>query len=172
MQQGRAERRLLGREFVRTDGKARVLVPVRMREALGEKVTMTTGLFGELRCHRDDSFWAYGEELLNQCDNHRQQEVISEHVLSVAMPGLEFDPSGRLTIREQFRGETEIDRNTDVVVVWRVEGWMEIWNRAKYDDYRKNLGTFNGPLMEFLESLKLPAESTDSARPAPRRAAK
>jgi DNA-binding transcriptional regulator/RsmH inhibitor MraZ len=141
-----------------------------MREALGGKITMTTGLFGELRCYSDDSFEDYGNDLFNWCTNARQREVISEHVLSVALPGVECDPSGRLTIRDQFRDETAIGRDTDVVIVWRVEGWMEVWNRIQYELYRKDPGNYKGSLMGFLESLQLPTEPAAPAQPRTRRA--
>jgi DNA-binding transcriptional regulator/RsmH inhibitor MraZ len=127
---------LLGREFARTDVKARVLVPKPMREALGSRITMTTGMLGEIRCYRDDAFVRYMQELMNGCSNEGDRERLDQHVFSVARQGLEFDPSGRLTIRDDYRKESQIDKATDVVIVWRTGGWMEIWNRSEYEAYR------------------------------------
>ena len=162
---GGAKRRLLGREFSRTDSKARVLVPVRMRDELGGQITMTTGLLGELRCYRDDSFVAYADYVLTQCEDGDDRDRLSQHILSPAMTGLEFDPSGRLTVRDQFQRETDIGKNTDVAIVWRFEGWMEIWNRTSYDSYRRDPAGYMADQTKIYKGIRMPNGPAALAQP-------
>jgi len=128
----------LGREFTKTDDKGRVVIPQRMREALGPSVTLTSGLLGELLCFSDEDFDSYIAGLREKCYSEDDWWTIKTAMEQPAEHGHEIKPNGRLTIPEHLRKELHIDGNTEVVLVWDSSGHLQIWRGHDYAEMRKN----------------------------------
>jgi DNA-binding transcriptional regulator/RsmH inhibitor MraZ len=146
----------LGRQISRTDAKARVVVPQRMREALGPSVTMTTGPRDEIQCFADEDFENYVAAVAKVCHDWDRYELLDHLMLTPAEGGLEFDPSGRLTIREPFREESGVDKYTEVILLWRSGGWLDIWNYREYKAFRTDTAGYKKEQREALAGLPNP----------------
>lgn len=156
--------RRLGREFTRTDAKVRVVVPIRMREALGASVTMTTGFTNEIQVYPDELFESMVDERLTNAANALDYDQVEQQFVIPAQDGLNFDTSGRLMIQEEFRVESKVDKNTDVVVLWSPRGYMQIWNRAEYEEMRSNPSGYKRSHRTVL--AQMPNPMTGQAPPA------
>lgn len=138
-----------------------------MREALGSAVTMTTGLMNEIHVYADEAFDGYAAVLLSECSSRLDYDLIEQHFISPAEGGLTFDTSGRLLIRDQFRHEAKVDKDTDVVLVWRPSGWLEIWNRAEYNAFRANPAGYKRLNREILANMANPLAQDAGPRSEP-----
>lgn len=111
------------------DAKGRLIVPSKLREALGESFVVTKGLDGCLFVY-DETEWAAFEEKLKQLPmTHRDTRKFVRFFLSGACD-VELDKQGRILLPASLR---EFASLTKDVVFLGMGSRVEIWSKEAWE---------------------------------------
>jgi MraZ protein len=118
--------------YVNIDAKGRLNFPSRLREEIGETfyVTKTVGV----RCLKvySDAGW---KALVASMNAAPQTEIAPLRRLIIgSKQKVEPDKQGRFVVSQPLREYAEIESETEVAVL-DLEGYAEIWNKAKLSTY-------------------------------------
>jgi len=124
----------LGEFRVNFTGKGRIVIPKKIREALGkvQSFTLTKGFDRCLSGFRN-SDWEKGTvELMSDSILEMKKTEMKRHLFSSATT-IEIDDQGRIVIPKNLLEYGELDKNE--VVLIGVGTYFEIWNQEKWQKY-------------------------------------
>lgn len=115
------------------DDKNRLLVPSKLRGELGSKLFIMKGYEGSLAIYPSASFTKYLEKL----ENLPYEAKISRDITRIALSSvfeLDVDKVNRIQIPTALINKYAISK--EVVVVGLIDH-IEVWSKAKWDEYLK-----------------------------------
>lgn len=119
-------------EFLHTiDGKGRLIIPAKFREALGYKFIATKGLDNCLFLYPEKEWQNFEEKLKKLPISQPNARAFVRFFFSGAAE-CEFDKQGRILLPGNLREYAALEK--DVVVVG-IMNRIEIWDAAKWKDY-------------------------------------
>ncbi len=113
-----------------TDDKGRIIVPVKLRETLGESFVITKGLDGCLWMFDMSEWEKIEEQIRNMPFTLKEARLLSRFILAGAYD-CEPDKQGRMLIPPQLRDYADIKKD---VVFAGVGNKVEVWSKEKYED--------------------------------------
>lgn len=111
------------------DAKGRIIVPAKLREALGEEFIATKGLEGCLFLY-PNSEWESFCATLQALPSNKQARTLQRHFMSKAME-IAIDKQGRILIPAKLREHAELTKN--VVFVGNCNR-VEVWDKDRWDE--------------------------------------
>ncbi len=116
------------------DAKGRLIMPVKLREDIGEKFILTKGLDGCLFAFSGKEWANFEEKLKSLPLTNKNARDFVRFFLSGATE-CEIDKQGRFLIVSNLREYSCIDKE---VVIIGVGTRIEIWNRDKWKTYNSD----------------------------------
>lgn len=139
-------------EFNHTiDKKGRLIVPVKLREGLGDKFVVTRGLDACLFAY-PLAEWAVWEEKLKTLPITRSDARAFKRVFYSAATEVEKDKQGRILIPQNLRDYAQLE---DDVVVIGVSDHVEIWADDAWKKYSSEANTSFEDIAEQLVDFDL-----------------
>lgn len=126
---------LIGQYETRIGAKGRILVPKKVREALGDKVIITLGYEKSLIIVSQESWKSLLEGTEGKPFIQSETRETQRFLLGGASL-LELDGKGRVVLPAYLRGFAEIK---DEIVFIGLYRYAEIWDRQHWIEYQKNL---------------------------------
>ena len=126
------------------DDKGRVIVPVKLREELGDKFVITKGLDGCLWMFDNDEWDKVEQEIQNMPFTLMEARKLARFMIAGAYDG-EPDKQGRIVIPPSLREYAGIQKD---VVLAGVGSRVEVWAKEKYD-----IATDFGDMDQMAEKL-------------------
>ena len=137
-------------EYLHTiDGKGRLIVPARFREALGETFIATKGLDHCLFVYPTDE-WKILEEKLRALPFTQPDARAFVRFFFSGATECELDKQGRILLPANLREYAQLDK--DVVLVG-VSSRVEIWSQALWTDYSRQAEDAYASAAESLVNL-------------------
>lgn len=132
------------------DAKGRVIMPVKLREEMGEKFIVTKGQEGCLFAYSQNE-WKNFEEKLKSLPSYTNKNVrdFIRYFLSGAVE-CELDKQGRFLIPSNLRNHAMLDK--DVVIIG-VGTKIEIWDRKEWKRYSNDDNISADEIAENLSNL-------------------
>ncbi|MBV8395504.1 MAG: division/cell wall cluster transcriptional repressor MraZ [Actinobacteria bacterium] len=126
---------LLGEHEHTLDDKNRLTLPARLREQLGERVVVTAGFDGCLVAYAHDE-WERQVARIRELDTlSRESRMMQRYVFASAVVG-DLDRQGRVVLPASLLESAGIEREVTVAGMY---DHLEIWDRAKWRDHRREL---------------------------------
>ena len=123
---------MLIREFEHSlDAKGRLIMPAKLREAIGDKFVVTKGLDGCLFAFSIEEWSNFEEKLKSLPLSNRNSREFTRFFLSGATE-CEIDKQGRFLIPTNLRETASLQKE---VVIIGVGTRIEIWNKEKWNSY-------------------------------------
>lgn len=123
---------LMGEYKHTVDTKGRVIIPMKLREELGEKFIVTRGLDGCLFGYPMSSWQSLTEKLsANLPLSQKNARQVVRFFYSAATE-VEFDKQGRVMIPQTLREYAAIKKNVRIV---GVSDRLEIWDDSTWKEY-------------------------------------
>lgn len=122
-----------GQYFHTIDAKGRMIIPVKLREDLGEDFTVTKGLDGCLSIYPKKE-WDILEEKIRALPMIKSREMIRFFCSNAVECSL--DAQGRILISQNLRNYAELSKNVTVIGVL---DHAEIWDSDKFEAYSNNI---------------------------------
>ena len=117
-------------EFNHTiDPKGRIIIPMKLRDELGENFVITKGLDGCLWMFDNDQWEKVENEIREMPFTLKEARVISRFIIAGASDG-EKDKQGRVLIAPNLREYAGLDKD---VVLAGVGSRVEIWSKDRYE---------------------------------------
>lgn len=137
-------------EYLHTiDGKGRLIVPAKYREALGEKFIATKGLDHCLFVYPIDEWQALEEKLRALPFTQPDARAFVRFFFSGATE-CEIDKQGRILLPANLRDYAQLEK--DVVLVG-VSSRVEIWSQTLWTDYSRQAEDAYASAAESLVNL-------------------
>ena len=136
----------LGEYRVTFTGQGRIIIPKKIREALGtEKTfTLTKGLDSCLSGFRNNDWEKAAKELLNASPLEMQKAETKRHLFSSAII-VEIDDQCRFVITKTLLSYAGL---TSEAVIIGVGDHFEVWQPQRWQEYQKKLEKFKRPFGE------------------------
>lgn len=123
---------LMGEYKHTVDTKGRVIIPMKLREEVGEKFIVTRGLDGCLFGYPMSSWQSLTEKLsANLPLSQKNARQVVRFFYSAATE-VEFDKQGRIMIPQTLREYATIKKNVRIV---GVSDRLEIWDDSTWKEY-------------------------------------
>ena len=113
------------------DAKGRVIMPVRLREDIGEKFIVTKGLDGCLFAYSISEWTNFEEKLKTLPLTNKNARDFVRFFLSGAVE-CEIDKQGRFLIPGNLRSYATLEKE---IIIIGVGTRIEIWNREEWKKY-------------------------------------
>lgn len=113
------------------DAKGRVIMPVKLREDIGEKFIVTKGLDGCLFAYSQTEWSNFEEKLKTLPLTNKNARDFVRFFLSGAIE-CEIDKQGRFLIPNNLRTYAELEKEINIIGVGTR---IEIWNREAWKKY-------------------------------------
>lgn len=126
---------LLGQHEGKIDEKGRTALPKKFREILGEKIIVTLGYENSLIIVSEDNW----KQLLEGTEGRPFIEYATRETQRFLLGGaslLTLDRKGRFVLPAYLRSFGEIK---DEVVFLGLSKYVEVWDKKKWEEYRKRL---------------------------------
>ncbi|VEU75280.1 cell division protein MraZ [Mycoplasmopsis maculosa] len=117
------------------DNKNRIIVPSKLRDALGSKFYMTIGLEGAIELRSEKTFNDFISILNAQSNFSIEARKIKRAWLGNTQE-IEVDSQGRFLVPKTYIEKAAIQK--DVVLVG-IGDLVELWSLEKYNEYNENL---------------------------------
>ena len=132
------------------DAKGRIIVPVKFREELGDKMIVTAGLDGNLLIYTTDQFQETAQKLMNLPMTNAKARQYRAHTLGKASD-CDLDGQGRILIPANLIQAAGLKKNCVIVGLYdHVELWdKEVWE-SYYQDASSQIDDISEGLTEFL----------------------
>ncbi|MBI4008899.1 division/cell wall cluster transcriptional repressor MraZ [Candidatus Roizmanbacteria bacterium] len=136
----------LGEYSVTFTGQGRIIIPKKIREAVGKAktYTLTKGLDQCLSGFRNDDWEKAAKELVSVSPLEMQKAEMKRHLFSSATL-VEIDDQGRFVIPKTLLDYAELSNRA---VIIGVGDHFEIWQPQKWQQYQKKLEKFKRPFGE------------------------
>lgn len=119
-----------GEYFHTIDAKGRIMIPVKVRENLGEDFVVTKGFDRCLWIFESARWEKIEQEVEDMPLTVEEARQISRFIFGGARDG-ELDKQGRLLIPPNLRDYADLKKD---VVLTGVGSRLEIWDKEKYDE--------------------------------------
>lgn len=139
---------LIGEYEHSLDVKGRLIMPAKLREDMGEKFVITKGLDGCLFGFSQTEWSNFEAKLKTLPLTQKNARNFVRFFLSGAME-CELDKQGRFLITSNLREAGSLEK--DVVIIG-VGTRIEIWNKAKWQEYSQEE---NGSADEIAENMDM-----------------
>jgi len=113
------------------DSKARLIMPAKFREMLGESFVMTRGLDNCLFVYPQNE-WKILEEKVKKLPLAKSEARAFVRFLFSGATECEFDKQGRISLSSLLRNYAQIDKE---LVVIGVSNRVEIWSKDNWESY-------------------------------------
>ncbi len=132
------------------DAKGRVIMPVKLREEMGEKFIVTKGQEGSLFAYSQNE-WKNFEDKLKTLPSYTNKNVrdFIRYFLSGAVE-CEIDKQGRFLIPSNLRTHAKLEK--DVVIIG-VGTKIEIWDKEEWKKYSSDDNISADEIAENLSNL-------------------
>lgn len=127
-------------EFEHTiDDKGRLMIPIKLRDELGDMVVIGRGTLGQINVYPKAAFEAM-ERQVNEAGNG--QTLYFASLLMAAANETELDKQGRIVVPPVLRRhaklgtEVIITGNLDHIEIWNPDEWLQTYGRL-VEEYRK-----------------------------------
>ena len=117
------------------DEKGRLVIPRKMREALGDKIFIMKGFDGALAIYKESAYEEVIEELKRYSFNKKENRDYLRLKLA-SIVDLEVDKMGRVQIPTAVLGKYGIQKD---VIVLGAGDHIEVWDKAKYESYMNSI---------------------------------
>lgn len=118
-------------EFSHTiDPKGRIIVPMKLRDELGDNFVVTKGLDGCLWMFDSAQWDKVEQEIMSMPFTLKEARILSRFIIAGASDG-ELDKQGRLLIPPSLREYAGLTKD---VMLAGVGTRVEIWSKEKYED--------------------------------------
>ena len=128
---GRMCSMLIGEFEHSLDAKGRLIMPAKLREAIGDKFVVTKGLDGCLFAFSIEEWSNFEEKLKSLPLSNRNSREFTRFFLSGAKE-CEIDKQGRFLIPTNLRETASLQKE---VVIIGVGTRIEIWDKEKWNSY-------------------------------------
>ncbi len=125
---------LIGQYQHTIDIKKRLALPVKFRTELGAAVIVTKGVENCLVVYTLKEWEVMSAKLAALPVSQGEARSFTRHLLASAME-VELDKLGRILLPDYLKEYADLKKE---VVVAGLSNRLEIWDKAKWDDYRKN----------------------------------
>ncbi len=119
----------IGEYYHSIDAKGRVIIPLKFREALGDKFYISKGLDGCLWIHPSEEWAAFRASLRELSAIDEDSRRFKRFFLAGAAE-CELDKQGRILIPGPLRNYSELTKD---VVLAGMDNRIEIWSQEKWD---------------------------------------
>ncbi len=132
------------------DDKGRLMIPRKMREELGYKVYIMKGFEGSLSLYNEERYQKLVEEFSRLSFN--QSKVRDYLRLQFASTyEMEVDKLGRVQIPTALLTKYNISKE---VLVLGIGDHIEVWDKAKYEEYENNIRDEFESIAENIDAKK------------------
>ena len=132
-----------GRFVHSTDTNGRIVMPMRFRSYLGDPFCIVGGPDKRLLVMSKERFEELAERVMESSSHrlqsvyHRQLDALRHGFIGRTEDGT-TDSQGRMQIIESHREYAGIEPKSEVVIIG-VGAWVEVWGKANWDAFQKNL---------------------------------
>ena len=112
------------------DSKGRLIIPSKIRDALGSSFVVTIGVDGCLDMYSIEEWENFTEKLNRQSNNTEKVRMLKRYFRSRAAD-VDMDSQGRVVIPQNLRDSAGITK--EVVIIGDGEK-AEIWDKTKWDE--------------------------------------
>jgi transcriptional regulator MraZ len=126
---------LLGEHEHTLDDKNRLTLPAKLRDELGDRVVVTSGLDGCLYAYAEAEFERQVRRIRELDPLSREARMMQRHFFASAVAG-ELDKQGRMVLPASLLQRAGIEREVTVTGVY---DHLEIWDRARWREHRHEL---------------------------------
>ncbi len=133
------------------DDKGRLAIPIKFRSLLKKGGVVTKGLDNCLFLYTKEQWKKIAQKLSALPISQSKARAFARHLLAGAMD-LEFDNQGRITLPEYLREFAVLNKN---VVIAGLYNHLEIWDKDKWDDYKKESEKNSNLIAEELGDLAI-----------------
>ena len=131
------------------DGKGRVIVPAKFRDALGDGFVVTKGLDGCLFVYPPDAWQAFEEKLQSLPLTNKNSRQFARFFLAGAA-SCEVDKQGRILLPQVLREFAGLEKE---VVMVGVANRVEIWSKERWKECIDSYDDDMDEVAENMESL-------------------
>jgi MraZ protein len=131
------------------DEKKRISLPIKFRKEIGKKVVVTHGLDNCLFLYSVKEWEKISEKLGNLSIGQTDSRRFNRFILAGAVEA-EVDGVGRILIPEYLRTFAKLDSK---VVFAGVHNRVEVWDEARWTEYKKKISAEADALAEKLGSI-------------------
>lgn len=124
---------LLGTYFHTLDAKNRLIVPAKFIPVLKKEIVVNKGFDGCLELRTASEFEKFTNQLMSYSNNKKDTRILTRQLLANAAD-LEIDSAKRILIPQVLLAEVGI---TKEVAIIGVGSKIEIWDKAKYLEFKK-----------------------------------
>ena len=117
------------------DPKARVSIPVKYRDALGERFFVTKGFDSCIDIYTVDEWEKFADKLQKLSVTKRDMRNFVRFIFGNATE-VELDKQGRILLPKQLRDYAELEKDVTFV---GTSSRAEIWNTEKWEDFNSQL---------------------------------
>ncbi len=131
------------------DEKGRLAIPAKFRALLKKGGVVTKGLDNCLFLYTKDQWEKIAQKLATLPISQAKARAFARHLLAGAME-LEFDSQGRVTLPEYLRDFSNLKKS---VIVAGLYNHLEIWDKDRWSDYKKESEKNSNAIAEELGEL-------------------
>lgn len=131
------------------DEKGRIAIPVKFRADLAPGIVVTRGLDSCLFVYTKEEWQKLADKLATLPISKANTRAFSRLMLAGAMDG-ELDKQGRLILPDYLRDFAGIKKK---VVITGLYNRLEIWDEAKWQNYKQSTEAESGDIAEALGEL-------------------
>jgi MraZ protein len=131
------------------DEKGRLAVPVKFRAQLSGGAVVTRGLDNCLFLYTEEEWKKLAEKLANLPINKANTRAFARLMLAGAMD-VSLDKQGRVILPDYLRKYASVGKS---VVVAGLYNRLEIWDEAKWEEYKNGTENSSGDIAEQLGEL-------------------
>lgn len=123
-----------GEYFHSIDSKGRVIVPVKLREALGDSFVVTAGLDGCLYMYSNEEWNSFADKLKTLPESKKETRQIQRYFFARAVT-CELDKQGRILIPAKLREHAKLVKEVAFIGLLSK---VEIWDKETWDNLDKD----------------------------------
>ncbi len=131
------------------DGKGRIQVPAKLRAQLGKGAVVTRGLDNCLFLYPKGAWNTLADKLSKLPISNASTRAFGRLMLAGAME-VDIDTQGRMLIPDYLRTFANLKKN---VVVAGLYSRLEIWDKLKWENYKKGTEKVTSKIAEGLSEL-------------------
>lgn len=137
---------LIGEYSYTIDEKKRIAIPAKMRQALGKKAVVTTGLDNCLVIYPLKEW----QKLTQKLDNLPSGKVDARGLARVMLSGavdVELDKLGRILVPDYLKNYASLKKN---VAILGLSNRIEVWDAKRWQEYKSKKEKMVGDMAEQL----------------------
>ncbi len=141
----------IGEYTYKIDQKRRVSIPSKFRKQLGEKVVITRWLENCLVLYPMQGWQNFTEEKIEKLDDMQIDARRFSRVLLSGATDVSFDKLGRILIPSYLTEYASLKKDVTII---GLSNKIEIWDKEKWEKYRKESEKELGDIASKIKKLK------------------